>query len=80
LADAGLGPWVFVAPMLPMNPEKLAQLIEPHAHRVMVDPLNYRGQVQHLFRQHGWEYALTDEYAAATRDHLCRRLGPKIGG
>jgi DNA repair photolyase len=80
LADAGLGPWVFVAPMLPMNPEKLAQLIEPYAHRVMIDPLNYRGQVQHLFRQHGWEYALTDEYAAATRDHLCRRLGPKIGG
>lgn len=80
LADAGLRPWVFIAPMLPMNPERLAQLIEPYAERVMLDPLNYRGQVQHLFRQHGWEYALTDEYAAATRAHLCRRLGPKVRG
>lgn len=41
----------------------------------MIDALNYRGQVASLFRQHGWEYALTDEYAAKTRGELARLLG-----
>ena len=62
--------WVFIAPMLPMNPAQLAELIAPYAGRVMMDPLNYRRQVQSLFRRQGWEYALTDEYAAATRAEL----------
>ncbi len=39
--------------------------------------LNYRGQVASLFRQHGWGYALTDEYAAKTSARLLRLLGEK---
>jgi hypothetical protein len=40
--------------------------------------LNYRRQVQALFRQQGWDYALTDEFAAATRAELSRLLGAKV--
>ena len=73
-------PWVFIAPMLPLNPARLVELIAPYADRVMMDPLNYRRQVQSLFHQQGWDYALTDAYAAATRAELCRLLGAKTRG
>ncbi|MCL4502118.1 MAG: radical SAM protein [Deltaproteobacteria bacterium] len=73
--EAGINPWVFIAPLLPMNPARLAELIAPYASRVMMDPLNYRRQVQALFLNQGWDYALTDEYAATTRAELGRRLG-----
>lgn len=80
VAEAGIHPWVFIAPMLPMNPARLVELIAPYADRVMMDPLNYRRQVQSLFRQQGWDYALTDAYAIATRTELCRLLGSKTRG
>jgi DNA repair photolyase len=73
LHDAGLTPWVFIAPMLPMNPARLHELLSPYVSRVMLDALNYRGQVQGLFQRQGWGYALTDAYAAETRESL-RRL------
>ena len=58
LHTAGLHTWVFVAPMLPMHPERLYEAVAPHIDHLMVDRLNYRQQVQAIFRKHGWEYAL----------------------
>jgi DNA repair photolyase len=70
LHNAGLSPWVFIAPMLPLNPARLHKLIAPYASRIMMDPLNYRTQVSRIFRSYGWDYALTDAYAAKTREAL----------
>ncbi len=80
VAEAGVRPWVFIAPMLPMNPARLVELIAPYAERVRLDPLNYRRQVQSLFHQQGWDYALTDAYATATRAELRRLLGAQARG
>jgi DNA repair photolyase len=80
LHQAGLNPWVFIAPMLLMHPARLHDLIAPYAGRVMLDPLNYRRQVQDLFRRHGWDYALTDDFAAATRAELLRLFGAQAYG
>jgi DNA repair photolyase len=77
LLEAGLSPWVFIAPMLPLNPQRLYELLQPCVHRVMLDPLNYRGQVRGLFNSLGWGYALTDAYAAQTRETLTRLFGSK---
>ena len=70
LRRAGLTPWVFIAPMLPMNPARLHELIAPYVGEVMMDPLNYRAQVRQIFRRHRWDYALTDAYARETRAAL----------
>jgi len=70
LYEAGLSPWVFIAPMLPLHPARLHELIGPYASRVMMDPLNYRAQVSGVFRRHGWDYALTAAYAQETRTAL----------
>src|ERR1035437_4484642 len=77
LHEAGIRTWVFVAPMLPMNPERLAALILPYIDHAMVDPLNYRGQVASLLRQHGWAYALTDKYAEEPGGKLLKLIGEK---
>lgn len=67
---AGIRTWVFVAPLLPMDAKRLAALIGPHIDDAMVDALNYRGQVEGLFRRHGWDDALTDGYAERTGAEL----------
>lgn len=72
---AGIHTWVFVAPMLPMNPARLAALIGPHIDELMIDALNYRDQVEMLFRQQGWQHALSTAYASETRAELLRLLG-----
>jgi DNA repair photolyase len=72
LRAAGLTPGVFIAPMLPMNPARLYELVAPHAGKVMMDSLNYRYRVTGLFRRHGWEKELTDAYADKTRAELQR--------
>jgi DNA repair photolyase len=77
LHEAGISTWVFIAPVLPMNPRRLAEMILPNIDSAMIDALNYRGQVSDLFRRHGWEYALTDEYARKTGAELVRGLGGK---
>ena len=41
-------------------------MLRPHIDYAMVDALNYRQQVAGLFRQYGWEDALTDDYARKT--------------
>lgn len=74
---AGIHTWVFIAPILPMDPQRLVGMILPHIDDAMVDPLNYRGQVADLFRRHGWARALSDEYAAETGAELIRLLGPR---
>jgi DNA repair photolyase len=71
---AGIHTWVFVAPMLPMNPDRLAGMIAPHIDAYMVDALNYPGQVSELFSQHGWQEALGAVYAEQTRARLAALL------
>jgi len=63
---AGVTTWVFIAPMLPMDPKRLYEMVSPHVDYVLMDTLNYRGQVREVFIRNGWDYALTDEYAART--------------
>jgi len=75
LKAKGIRTWAFIAPALPMDPQRLHRLISPHVEYVMIDSLNYRNQVKHIFREEGWEYALTPEYARETREILQRLFG-----
>jgi DNA repair photolyase len=74
---AGIHTWVFVAPMLPMNADRLAMMIGPHIDEFMVSGLNYVGQVAALFRQQGWGQALTRDYSRDTRERLGKLLDKK---
>ena len=72
LKENGIRTWAFIAPTLPMDPVNLHRLISPHVEYVMIDSLNYRNQVKHIYRAEDWEYALTPEYAGETREKLQR--------
>jgi DNA repair photolyase len=71
--EAGISTWVFIAPILPMNPARLYEAIEPYTTRLMVDSLNYRGQVKDIFLKNHWDYELSDQYAAETGAILMSR-------
>jgi DNA repair photolyase len=75
LHEAGIHTWVFVAPILPLNPQKLVEAIKPYADHFMVDALNYRQQVRDIFRRNRWDYALTDGYGAETGAALLKLWG-----
>ncbi|MFH0953509.1 MAG: radical SAM protein [Verrucomicrobiota bacterium] len=77
LREAGLETWAFIGPMLPMNPTALYQAVNPHVSSVLIDALNYRNQIAWLYRQQGWDYELTDEYADETAGVLKGLFGAK---
>lgn len=72
LRAKGIRTWAFIAPVLPMDPLRLHRLISPYVEYIMVDSLNYKKQVSRLFREEGWEYALSPEYAKRTRNLLLK--------
>jgi len=78
MKEAGIRTWAFIAPILPMNPEKLFEMLSPHVEFVMLDGLNYKGQVDRLFRQHGWGNELSGQYAAHIHAKLNRLFGRKV--
>lgn len=77
LHDEGIDTYAFIGPMLPMNPRVLYEAIAPHVNSVLIDALNYRKQVEWLFRKQGWDYELTDEYADETAAALKQLFGAK---
>lgn len=70
LHKAGTFTWVFIAPILPMNPTSLFEAVAPYISHLMADPLNYRGQVKDVYLQNHWAYELSDRYAVETRSML----------
>jgi DNA repair photolyase len=77
LHEAGIDTWVFIAPMLPMEPRKLYELISPHVGHVLIDALNYPDQVRDFFRKHHWDHVLTERYAEESAAELGCLFGDK---
>jgi DNA repair photolyase len=75
LHDAGIATWVFIAPMLPMDPKRFHEMVAPHVDSVLLDTLNYREQVRQVFTRNEWGYALTDEYAREIGGRLKELFG-----
>lgn len=70
LKAAGIKTYVFIGPILPMEPQSLAQSLAAVADRVLMDRMNYTWKTQKLYRKHGLEFALEPEYFAS----VCRAL------
>jgi len=75
--ESGVSTWVFVAPMLPMDPLRLYAMIHPHVDSVLVDGLNYSFRVKEIFHRNGWGYALSGQYAHRTGRKLLDLFGEK---
>lgn len=77
LHRAGLEPYVFVGPTLPMDPENLAHSVAPYASSVVIDRLNYPHLVRGLLVRHGWQHILDPAHAAEVVAAFRRELGPE---
>lgn len=78
LHAAGIRTWVFIAPMLPMNAERLCELIAPHVDEVMADGLNYQSQVTSIYSQRNWSHALTNNYSEKVAEIIGSYFGAKF--
>ena len=65
-ASAGLAAVAFVQPMLPMNPERLADLLAPHIKAVRIDRMQAADLARPLYEAHGLGYALEDGWFETT--------------
>ncbi|WP_448522492.1 radical SAM protein [Pseudothermotoga sp.] len=61
LRESNVDVSIFVGPVLPMNPERLASLLSKHVGRISVDKLNYPWLVEGIYRKNGWTTWLREE-------------------
>jgi DNA repair photolyase len=81
LHQAGLRTYAFIGPILPMDPEKLAESIAPCAERILIDRMNYPWKVRKVYEANGLSHALRQEYFEETEARLAgrlRRLGKDV--
>ncbi len=66
----GLRTYAFIGPILPQNPERLAERLRRLVDFVYIDRMNYCGRIVGLYRKHGLEFGLEPGYFR----HICQRL------
>jgi DNA repair photolyase len=64
--DAGIRTYVFIGPILPLDPKKIVNMIIGAADSVLIDRLNYSKKVLSIYRHHGLEDFLSDDYFSST--------------
>ncbi len=77
LHGAGVKTWAFIAPMLPLNPEKLHEAVAPYVSHIVIDRLNYPEKVRTLLFAKGWGYALKESFASEMESALIELFGEK---
>lgn len=77
LRRAGLKPWVFVGPLLPMDPRALARALEPLASFVYIDRMNYPGLARSLLKKHGWDMVFDPGYQDLVIETFLNIFGPE---
>jgi len=70
LHAAGVRTFAVIQPVLPMNPDRLVDMIAPLVRAVRLDKLYVGERIMHLYDQHGLTRYATDEYATETMDRL----------
>jgi len=68
--DAGIETYAFIGPILPMAPVKLANELVGNVDHVLIDKMNYSYKVSALYKKHGLEACLQDEYFEMVRDKI----------
>jgi DNA repair photolyase len=74
LRKAGISTYVFIGPILPMDPEKLADSIAPFTDRVLIDRMNYKYKVEGTYRKNKLGHALEPAYFEEIEQKLVGRL------
>lgn len=77
LYEAGVRTYVFIGPLLPMDPEALAGSLRPFAESVLIDKMNYPSKTESLYRRLGLSDWLDGQAAEEAASRLRSGLGDK---
>jgi DNA repair photolyase len=78
LKEEGVKTYAFIAPLLPLNPENLARLLDPVTDYIMLDNLNYPWKVSSIIQKHGFEYILDSKWIEKVRGEFQELLGERF--
>jgi len=70
LHEEGVRTYVFIGPMLPLDPERLSEMLVGIVAEVLIDRLNYSNKVKGLYRKAGYAQYLEDAYFIQTASIL----------
>ena len=77
LHGEGISTYVFIGPMLPLDPERLAEMIRPHVDSVLIDRMNYPFKTAAIYKQHKLTQWLDGSYVSQMVDRLRHALADK---
>jgi DNA repair photolyase len=70
LRSRGIQTFAFIGPLLPLNPERMAALLEGRVDRVLIDRMNYMETFQPFLVRHGFRDVLNEGYFRRTAAEL----------
>ncbi len=78
LYKAGINTYVFIGPILPMNPEAFARQIKPYVNGVLIDKMNYTNKTKWLYRKHRIEKWIDEDFMGKFISRLERGFSTSI--
>jgi DNA repair photolyase len=77
LFRAGIRTYAFLGPILPMQPERLAEMVTPYVHSVLMDRMNYPSKTVSLYRQNALSSWLDVDFLQDVEDRLLKAFNGK---
>jgi DNA repair photolyase len=77
LKEQGVKTYVFVGPLLPMDPEVLSEKIGKYADSILLSRMNYASKTAHIFNKLGMMKWFDKGFAEEIKTLLRKRLGEK---
>ena len=75
--SSGIKTYAFIGPILPGNPEKLAQNLEGKVDYVYIDRMNYLSSIKGFYKQLGFERETTDRFFGEYKKRLTSELNKR---
>lgn len=69
--------FVFIGPILPMDAEKLSNLLDGLVDYVLVDKMNYTWKTKKIYKLNKLEFATRDEYFKTVAEEISKRFSSK---
>lgn len=70
----GIKTFAFIGPIIPGNPETLAQSLEGKTDNVLIDRMNYMSTIKRFYHQHALRQATTDKFFYEYKNALVTEL------
>jgi len=77
LKEQGMRTYIFIGPMLPMDPDRLAEKVAPHTDYVLISGMNYLSKTIAVYKRLGITQWLEKGYTEYIKARLKKGLGRK---